>query len=455
MIRRTRKFGIAAMRAISTEGACVSAKSARSAGRDRASARRIALCSLAFVALAAPSAAEKLSYLAINAPYKTQITSPKTYTLPGYGKVEVSWAAAPQSGLPTFDHEEYSPVTGKIGNYSWDGKGTAIHMFSSSTSSYIVTYTFQDGQPDLSRLVLSVNGFESGTTAAVSETVSLAGELDIPIPTSTTTSTTMLGLDDKTISSANNADPKNTGWALFTVSSDKLPGAKPTLTLTFKHSAGDGIGTTLGYVQRDVPCCIPLTKPALQAMLTPVFKPNSTPKLYRLKMQPMPGFQNTAFSKQMQAYLMLVNATDPSITSVSIDIAIYDSCKNTYGSPGACPPSTTNIFGYEPVDTQTITWTVNQPPVVPSGIFSFTAATMKQNNGYIIGTGVKFNSGATLPPDCHKWVGYWENHQVVTPRLGAGAPAPASRRVIEDVDGQATSAIKNRMTGTQGGKPRK
>jgi hypothetical protein len=132
--------------------------------------------SLVMLLASAAHAQTTLKYLVIPASTSV-ISSPTTYTLPGYGQVRVSWTASSPPLL--FNRQDESTAYNQsAGGYTWttDTQDVGIFNPTGATVSYAVTFSFQQGQPDLSKLVLVVIGLASGTTATVSQNVSLAGE---------------------------------------------------------------------------------------------------------------------------------------------------------------------------------------------------------------------------------------------------------------------------------------
>jgi hypothetical protein len=74
-------------------------------------------------------------------------------------------------------------------------------------------------------------------------------------------------------------------------------------------------------------------------------------------------------------------------------------------------------------------------PTYAPGFFAFGAASMKENNWYLVEAGtVRFNNGARLPEGCVEPVGYWENDKV-EPKARKG------KRVIHDYDPKAATVL--------------
>lgn len=194
-----------------------------------------------------------LKYMTVGPPYYSQTTismsvSGTTYTLPGYGSVRVKWAATSSSSLPFFNPRDLPSIWNKsAGGYTWGNDTQAIGMNNSTlgagTLSYTVTFDFLAGPPDVSKLVLVIAALADGTTATVSQPVSLAGEYPLT-PNTAPTRLTSGNFVESDWSNHNTTDKVNTGWALFKVLSTPVGNS---LTLTFSHINGDGIAVTLGY----------------------------------------------------------------------------------------------------------------------------------------------------------------------------------------------------------------
>ncbi|MCU1265016.1 MAG: conserved repeat domain [Acidobacteria bacterium] len=196
-----------------------------------------------------------LQHMKINGPYVTTQTnsstsiSGTTYTLPGYGPVRVTWVATPGSSLPFFNPKDVpSAYNQSAGGYTWGSDTQVIGINNSSagagTLSYIVTFHFQAGPPDVSKLVLMIAALANGTTATASQGVSLTGEYLFPVtPVSAPTRLTSGNFIESDWSNHTGSDHVNTGWALFKVPSP----VGNSLSLRFSHIYGDGIAFTLGY----------------------------------------------------------------------------------------------------------------------------------------------------------------------------------------------------------------
>ncbi|MBL8218691.1 MAG: PEP-CTERM sorting domain-containing protein [Bryobacterales bacterium] len=159
-----------------------------------------------------------------------------TTTLPGYGSVSVS--QSPNAIPFTFFHQPQAE-NGSIPGYSWGTDTDRLNMLNSGAgyASYTVTFTFLNGAPDPTKLLLLVAGLASTSTATVSQPGALAGELYISQINSSTTQ-----LSGQVLSSMADGDPKNTGWALYQPS-----GSFTTLSVAFRHEPGDGLGISLAY----------------------------------------------------------------------------------------------------------------------------------------------------------------------------------------------------------------
>jgi len=209
----------------------------------------------------APAHAQSIpvQYMVIPNPLLPLPPAPATYTLPGYGNVNVNWSVVP--ACLTFAYQAETPAynqsAGTSPVYTWGTDTQDINMFNTctSTASYTVTFTFLNGKPNLTNLILVICGLASGTTATVSQPGNLAGEYtiyDTSIPANT--APTEIDSTGTILSSGypthTTTSYKNTGWALFQVppsSALLVSGGNPYLTVKFSQISADGIGTTLGY----------------------------------------------------------------------------------------------------------------------------------------------------------------------------------------------------------------
>ena len=165
------------------------------------------------------------------------------FSLPNYGNVQVTHNYLPASD---FIRLHQTGVENKsAGLYTWGADTDRFNIVNSNGSAgtfldYTLTFDFLDGQPDVSRLLLVVVGLAANTTATVSEAGNLVGEFHFPPALPGGTSTTLI--NGKVLSSKNDGDPVNTGWALYQPST-----AFTSLSLAMHHQAGDGVGWTLAY----------------------------------------------------------------------------------------------------------------------------------------------------------------------------------------------------------------
>ena len=101
--------------------------------------------------------------------------------------------------------------------------------------------------------------------------------------------------------------------------------------------------------------CVPFAPADLQGFFTTKF--DSAQNAYVLSMTPKIDFKKTLFSQQMQAYTNYASALDPSITSVTISVALLDVCATEI----APPPPDVNIPGQcgamGMAGPATLTWT--------------------------------------------------------------------------------------------------
>jgi MYXO-CTERM domain-containing protein len=183
-------------------------------------------------------AAQLIQYMQV--PASGAFSSPTTFTLPNYGNVQVSIA-----GTSATYFDQLNGYNQAAGPYFWgtDTQRLGILNSTSAPLGYTLNFAFLSGAPNPADLALVVVGLASGTTATVSQPGSLVGEYTFPPsgfypggPSSTTI------LSSQTFSSLGNADPLNTGWALY-----EPTGIFTTMSLSVNQISGDGIGFTLGY----------------------------------------------------------------------------------------------------------------------------------------------------------------------------------------------------------------
>jgi PEP-CTERM motif len=177
--------------------------------------------------------------------------SPTTFTLPGYGNVQVTEGTEPATYW-----DQTGAYNQSAGNYNWGTDTQRLNVYNTSQGKwdYTVTFSFLNGAPDLSKLVVVPVGLASGTTARIDQQGSLVGEYSF----GGTTSTTLYNPGTMTFSSQGNGDPLNTGWALFQL--NQSDGAIASISLTVDQISGDGIGFTLGYAN-------PVPEPGTLALL--------------------------------------------------------------------------------------------------------------------------------------------------------------------------------------------
>lgn len=182
------------------------------------------------------SAVDLVQYLQV--PASGNFTSPSIFNLPGYGNVAVT-----ESTEPATFFDQTGAYNQSAGNYNWGTDTQRFNVLNTSQSNwdYKVTFSFLNGAPDLSRLLVAPIGLAYGTTATIDQQGSLVGEYSF----GGTTSTTLYNPGTMTFSSANDHDPKNTGWALFQL--DQSDGPISSVSLAFDQVPGDGVGFTLGY----------------------------------------------------------------------------------------------------------------------------------------------------------------------------------------------------------------
>ena len=201
-----------------------------------------ALLAIAIMALglAAPLAsAQMLKYMQM--PGSGNFSSGSVFNLPGYGNVQVT-----ESTEPATFWDQTGAYNQGAGSYYWGTDTQRLNVYNTSLGNwdYTVTFNFQNGPPDLSRLILVPVGLSVGTTATVNEQGNLVGEYNF----GGFTSTTLYTPSAMTFSSAGDGDYRNTGWALFQL--DQSDGNISSLSLSFDQVSGDGVGFTLGYTSQ-------------------------------------------------------------------------------------------------------------------------------------------------------------------------------------------------------------
>lgn len=195
------------------------------------------------LAMTAPSAGAQTLLRYLQMPGSGQFTSGQTFTLPGYGQVQVT--ETPTVTTTFFD--QTGAYNKGAGGYHWGTDTQRLNMFNGSGShwDYTLTFNFENGAPDLNRLIVDPIGLAFGTTAAINQPGTLLGQYNFG-NSSTTVYTP--GLHGGTFSSADDGDPLNTGWALFKL--DQSDGHISSLSLNVDQISGDGIGFTLGYASQ-------------------------------------------------------------------------------------------------------------------------------------------------------------------------------------------------------------
>jgi len=198
----------------------------------------VAALAIVSLAMAVPHADATVPLQYLQMPSSGNFASPTTFNLPGYGNVQVT-----ESTEPATFWDQTGAYNQSAGNYSWgtDTQRLNVYNISQSNWQYTVTFSFLNGAPDLSRLIVVPVGLAVGTTAKIDQQGSLVGEYSF----GGITSTTLYNSGTMTFSSQGNGDRVNTGWALFQL--DKSDGAISSVSLTFDQISGDGAGFTLGY----------------------------------------------------------------------------------------------------------------------------------------------------------------------------------------------------------------
>jgi len=200
--------------------------------------RSIVLAALLMIAAFIPSYAAAIPLQYMQMPGSGNFSSPTTFYLPGYGNVQVTEGTAPAT---------YWDQTGAYnqgaGIYTWGTDTQRLNVLNTQPTNinYTVTFSFLNGAPDLSKLIVVPVGLARGTTAQIDQQGSLVGEYSF----GGTTSTTLYNSGTMTFSSMGDHDPFNTGWALFQL--NQSDGAISSVSLAFNQIPGDGVGFTLGY----------------------------------------------------------------------------------------------------------------------------------------------------------------------------------------------------------------
>jgi len=176
------------------------------------------------------------------------------FALPNYGDVQVTHTYLPAADFIRF--HQTGAENQSAGSFSWGTDTDRFNILNThgpggTFQDYTLTFSFLDGQPDVSRLLLIVVGLAANTTATVSQPGSLVGEFHFPPALPGGSSTTLI--NGLVLSSKNDGDPLNTGWALYQPS-----GAFTSLDLDMHQQAGDGVGWTLAYSQVPEPSTISL-----------------------------------------------------------------------------------------------------------------------------------------------------------------------------------------------------
>jgi hypothetical protein len=193
---------------------------------------------LALAASSLPTYAAALPLQYMQMPGSGNFNSPTTFYLPDYGNVQVTESTAPATYF-----DQTGAYNQGAGNYTWGTDTQRLNVLNTQQNNinYKVTFSFLNGAPDLSKLVVVPVGLAHGTTATIDQQGSLVGEYSF----GGITSTTLYNSGTMTFSSMGDHDPFNTGWALFQL--DQADGSISSISLTFNQIPGDGVGFTLGY----------------------------------------------------------------------------------------------------------------------------------------------------------------------------------------------------------------
>jgi hypothetical protein len=202
---------------------------------------------------------------------------PGTYALPNYGNVEVTMTNPTPSPLGATYFDQINAYNQQTNNtlYAWgtDTQRFGILNNDPTTERYQFNFTFLSGAPNPADLYFVVVGLASGTTATISQAGNLVGEYTFPqssfYPAGPSSNTLYGNAGPQTFSSQGNADPLNTGWALWqpsapiNIASSGLPEA----SFDVSQIPGDGIGFTLAYTTVPEPSSVGLACVATMGLL--------------------------------------------------------------------------------------------------------------------------------------------------------------------------------------------
>jgi len=229
------------MRALMTSVAPLTVLAARLAAHFRPLVLPLgaALFGLTVIHRGALQAGQLIQYMQV--PASGTMPPSQVFTLPGYGNVQAS-----VTNVTATYFDQLNAYNQSAGPYFWgtDTQRLGVLNSTSAPQNYTLTFGFLSGAPNPADLTLEVIGLANGTTATVSQPGSLVAEYTFPpsgfYPAGPPSTTNLTGL---TFGSNNNADPLNTGWAIYQPS-----GSFTSLSLLVNQISGDGIGFTLGYV---------------------------------------------------------------------------------------------------------------------------------------------------------------------------------------------------------------
>lgn len=352
------------------------------------------------------------------------LASGQQFLLPGYGNVTVSWNLISTSNDPPvvrsapftpMDNQTIAgsspiqfPATVRLLTFSPNGGGDRNGT---------ITFTFDGGIPDLSRLQLLVHNLGT-TTSNTGEFRKTRVTPDVSAVLSGTytfapTSTAQLTNPGNVIQNIATADQplSNTGVANFGLTGPlTVVAGKRTLTLTVNQLYNDNIAFSLAYRDRSLPnpdedvvltesssingatfirppdpCCPPWNEQILRQSLVH-FSAGSIGAPYTLRWQPP-----ASLNAQMQAYINYLNAVDSTNTSITVAFGLFPAGNGA--SPGTPGPQVGGAGG-----TRFVTWTANGTAPTVSGNF-FPNGSMNVGQWYTVGTSIYLNDGNTFFPE--------------------------------------------------------
>lgn len=174
-----------------------------------------------------------------------------------------------------------------------------------------------------------------------------------------------------------------------------------------------GPGCDIGSIEgAPIPlCCAPFDASDLAGAFRAETYSGGDPRLagkYRLVVQSRQALSASSFGRQMQRYIDYAHALDPAITTVSIELMVYDmaSCRNAATAPayedfGACGAYSVSIAAR-------ITWTAGRttPTYDPTTFFNFVPDALDKGGWVALTADTFFNNNLDYDPpgDCQRVV---------------------------------------------------